>query len=781
MRVAQAFGLFVCFMLIDWIQSETGGFAPCPPQPVNPGDRYRSKQCSEKEWLTCTDDEWGPKCPSGCRMQGLIETKNQQNDDRVQELRRMLENCSKTFGNTHISVTEAVNRIRQTLNGIGRFGDTYYKLVDHLNARLTILQNKINDQNLKIKLLQNSILEQFKDVSRLEVDIDIKIRSCKGSCTKSVVYNINKESNAQMEKSLRSMTGMRLDRIESHKPIHTLKLSSVKKSDVLTGYKSAPDVDHEYPKFWEEIHTRLISLENDIPHANSHLDSYYYEGSFLTPTPMTTITVSTDKGVDTHTIGIESSDVFATPNGTSSTRRGNTPLTHGVNSTRKAETSLIHGNADISTEERHFTKDSVKASSSYSSHTTKISQSITGSKTLINQTFSKDSDIQTINRDHFPDPSFFNSEHIGFKKISLSQVSKGFSGNSTHTKTSNSGNFTDYSNLGHFDDSNTIDNRERVFSSAKEVTDSKDSASHTESFSVSSIHRSTNIEDSEGFPKISNTMQPSFDPSLFFDDKSGADFPDIHARSFNMEEVQKIKGYIGKNCDDIIQKHALGHEDGLFKIKPTGSADVVTVYCDQSTGLGGWVLIQQRTGESVHFNRSWDEYKRGFGSIDDQGQGDIWLGNEILHLLTKKESILRVELEDWSGNEAYAEYTVTIGSESESYMLKIANYNGNAGDALITGLALDRKHTSHANMKFSTYDRDNDKWEENCAQFYGGGWWYNSCQTANLNGIYYHGGLYDPRNNMPYEIENGVIWVPFKGIDYSLKVVKVKIRTIPSI
>ncbi|XP_067838283.1 fibrinogen alpha chain-like [Heptranchias perlo] len=778
MSAAQAFGLFVCFMLIDW--SETS-LAPRGPRPVLQREHYRSKQCSENEWPSCTDDEWGPKCPSGCRMQGLIETENQQNDGRVQEVRQLLENYSNMFGNTHVTVTETVKRIRQTLDGMGRFGDTYYQLVNHLNSRLTILQNKINEQSLKIKRLQNSILEQFKDISRLEVDIDIKIRSCKGSCTKSVVYNINKESNAQMEKSLRSMTSMRLDRIEYNKPIHTLKLSSVKKSDVVTGYKSVPDVDHEYPKFWEEMHTRLITLENDIPHPGSHLDSDYYVGSFLTPTPMAITTVSTDKDEDTHTVSMKSGDVSSTLDGISSTRSGDKPLSHGVSSTRRVDTSLTHGNVDASTEEQYFTKGSDKASSSYSSHTTKISHSITDSKTVINQTFTKDSDTQTVNRDTFPDPLFLNSEQIGFKEISLSQASKGFSGNSSHTKTSSSGDFTDYSNLGHFDDSITIDNRERVISSTKEVTDSKDSVSHAESFSTNSSHWSTNTEDSKGFPKFSKAMQPPMDLSLFFDDKTGEDLPDKRPRSFNTEKVQKIKGYVGKDCDDILQNHEFGDEDGLFKLKPTGSADVVTVYCDQSTGLGGWALVQQRMGESVHFNRSWDEYKRGFGSIDDQGQGDIWLGNNILHLLTQKESVLRVELEDWSGNEAYAEYTITIGSESESYKLNIANYVGDAGDALITGLSLDREHTPHANMKFSTYDRDNDKWEENCAQFYGGGWWYNSCQAANLNGIYYHGGLYDPRNNMPYEIENGVIWVPFKGIDYSLKVVKLKIRPIASI
>ncbi|XP_038647969.1 fibrinogen alpha chain isoform X1 [Scyliorhinus canicula] len=780
MRAGQAFELFVCFMLVDWIQSKSI-LAPHGPRPVESGDWSRLKQCSEKEWSICAEDDWGRKCPSGCRVQELVETESRQNKDSIKEIRRKLETYFTAFENTHLIVTEAINRIKLTLNAMERFGATYYQLVDDLNTRLNILQNKTNDQSFKLSLLQNNILEQFKVIARLEVDTDIIIQSCKGSCNKTIVYNINKESNAQMEKSFQSLTDIRLDSIVYKKPINILKMSLVKNSDEVTDTKSVSDIDHEYPKFWEEVHTQLITRENDALHVNSHLVPDYYEGSFLTPTPMTSNTVSTDKGVDTQIVSMKLGAVSFTPDGIDSTGRDDVAFIPGVNSVRKAETSLMRARVDSRTEEPHFTTDSVKATSAYSSHSTKIYHSTTGSKTVRKQLFAKDSDKQVSNQNIFPDALFHNSEQIDFKEISLLQASKGSSVNSTHTEADSFGDFTNDSHFGHFGDSVTIDNRKYDFPSTKEVTISKSKTSHTESFHVSSGRQFTNAEGSEGIPEISHTTQPTLDPNLFFNESIAEELLDVQARSFNTDKVQKIKDYIGKDCDDIIQKHALGDEDGLFKIKPAGSANVVTVYCDQRTRLGGWVLVQQRMGGSVQFNRSWDEYKRGFGSIDDQGRGDVWLGNDILHLLTQKESVLRVELEDWSGNEVFAEYAVTVGSESESYVLNIANYVGNAGDALITGLSLDREHTSHVNMKFSTYDRDNDKWEENCAQFYGGGWWYNSCLSANLNGIYYHGGLYDPRNNMPYEVENGVIWVPFKGIDYSLKVVKVKIRPIASV
>ena len=56
-----------------------------------------------------------------------------------------------------------------------------------------------------------------------------------------------------------------------------------------------------------------------------------------------------------------------------------------------------------------------------------------------------------------------------------------------------------------------------------------------------------------------------------------------------------------------------------------------------------------------------------------------------------------------------------IEAEDQGYMLHISGYSGTAGDSM-----------SYNNvMKFSTLDRDNDKYSKNCAQDYKGGWWFN--------------------------------------------------------
>ena len=46
---------------------------------------------------------------------------------------------------------------------------------------------------------------------------------------------------------------------------------------------------------------------------------------------------------------------------------------------------------------------------------------------------------------------------------------------------------------------------------------------------------------------------------------------------------------------------------------------------------------QRRTKGDVYFNRRWQAYKEGFGKLD----GDFWLGNEAVHILTNAVSILK--------------------------------------------------------------------------------------------------------------------------------------------
>ncbi|KAG7461832.1 hypothetical protein MATL_G00195300 [Megalops atlanticus] len=211
---------------------------------------------------------------------------------------------------------------------------------------------------------------------------------------------------------------------------------------------------------------------------------------------------------------------------------------------------------------------------------------------------------------------------------------------------------------------------------------------------------------------------------------------------------------------------------GFYIIKPLKAPSKIRVYCDMSEG-GGWTVLQRRSDGSEHFDRDWKEYKQGFGNMNS-ANGEFWLGNDNLHYLTSQgDYSLRINMMDFSDNQRFALYkSFKVADEKDSYQLQFGEYSGTAGDSLAGSYHPEVQWwASHQGMKFSTYDRDNDRYERNCAREDKAGWWFNRCHSANLNGYYYKG---------PYTAvtDNGIVWYTWHGWWYSLKSVVMKIRPV---
>ncbi|XP_076839617.1 microfibril-associated glycoprotein 4-like [Brachyhypopomus gauderio] len=214
------------------------------------------------------------------------------------------------------------------------------------------------------------------------------------------------------------------------------------------------------------------------------------------------------------------------------------------------------------------------------------------------------------------------------------------------------------------------------------------------------------------------------------------------------------------DCSDV---YANGQTlSGVYTIYPAGETPV-QVYCDMgclgNDSEGRWTVFQRRMDGSVNFYRPWKHYKNGFGNK----YGEYWLGLENLYQLTRKRKYeLRVDLQDFEGVTVYARYSsFSVESETEGYKLHVSGFiNGGAGDALNEGNG----------MKFTTLDKDQDTHKElNCARSFLGGFWYSACHDTNPNGIYLWG-----RDGTHYAIGN--VWSQWKGFDYGLKSIVMKIR-----
>ncbi|GAB1597316.1 protein scabrous-like [Argonauta hians] len=187
------------------------------------------------------------------------------------------------------------------------------------------------------------------------------------------------------------------------------------------------------------------------------------------------------------------------------------------------------------------------------------------------------------------------------------------------------------------------------------------------------------------------------------------------------EELMNFRLHLPADCSNIRETNY--YFSSVQVIYPRGSSGSVQVMCEADED-GLWTVIQKRFNGSVDFNRSWEEYKHGFGSTE----GEYWLGNEYIHLLTSKEPYtLKIEMVDIDKNLWVAVYEdFSISSESSGYSLNIGSFSGNATNSL--------QYANHS--PFSTIDEDNDASSTHCAVHYTAGWWYKHCHYGNLNGRY---------------------------------------------
>ena len=86
-------------------------------------------------------------------------------------------------------------------------------------------------------------------------------------------------------------------------------------------------------------------------------------------------------------------------------------------------------------------------------------------------------------------------------------------------------------------------------------------------------------------------------------------------------------------------------------------------------------VFQRRRDGSQSFEKTWDEYRQGFGNLSNE----FWLGNDNLVLLTRpleSESgnvELRVDITDWDDNTAFAQYE-TFAVQGDLYTLTAEDY-----------------------------------------------------------------------------------------------------------
>ncbi|KAM6909410.1 fibrinogen alpha chain [Xenentodon cancila] len=667
--------------LLSGASSQDVPLGPRGARPVEHGTR--SETCaSEKEWPFCTDDDWGSKCPSGCRIQGLMDKHDHDLLKKVEKIRSLLDQYKAKHRSADQGSKQTYDYLRDKLTVDAGSDNNYYDLAQSLRKRITDMKIKIDRQMRILSALKDRVKDQVTEMQRLELDIDIKIRACKGSCATHHEYQVDRESYVSLEKQVKQLDTQTPQNIESVGTLYVMKSRPLQDVIVDNVYKSKMLVaGQERQDLFPEVNTVQLILEEEGSSSSPATISKVPGTSFSPSTSSTSSSASSTSSTSSKSI-------------TELGGRGDGDLLGGFDSFQ-----------------------SIKQPTATHVSTQSISCTKSTRRTVVH---TKDGPVEKVQ-----------------------EVIEGGPQCQAMADTTKGGLSSLFPSLSHT------------------------SSSSSSSSSSSTTSRTVNTGGSKGSllgDYKGGFMDPfGSDLGAFMTDNAEDDIPDFHARSVKSVQVERQDSYVGQDCVDAHQKHLKGETNGLFKIKPGGadSTSVVEVYCQQEGILGGWLLAQQRESGVLSFNRTWAEYRDGFGSVDEQGKGEFWLGNQNLHLLTSQgETMLKVELEDWEGGVATAEYTVQVGSEESGFPLQVSGYTGDAGDALATPSSL-------GGLKFSTFDKDNDKLEENCAEVYGGGWWYDSCQGANLNGVYH---------NVGSPVKNGIVWPTYKPATYSLKTARMFIR-----
>ena len=184
-----------------------------------------------------------------------------------------------------------------------------------------------------------------------------------------------------------------------------------------------------------------------------------------------------------------------------------------------------------------------------------------------------------------------------------------------------------------------------------------------------------------------------------------------------------------RDCCELA-RHGKNATSGVYKIH-SGQFSHMLAYCDIKNN-DGWRVIMRRQDNSLSFNRSWEDYADGFGTLT----GEFWYGLDKINILTSKfDTELLIELTTSTGSILTVNYSnFRVRGPEQNYKLEVKPLRDDKGNLKLL--------SAFDNHQFTTYDKYNTQGSgsTNCALSFHSGWWYTSnCEgqeSLNLNGKY---------------------------------------------
>ncbi|XP_061664967.1 uncharacterized protein LOC133494811 isoform X2 [Syngnathoides biaculeatus] len=193
---------------------------PRGARPVVPNTRS-DKCATQKEWPFCTDDDWGPKCPSGCRIQGLMDHQDHSLLKKIEKIRALVGQQQVGHRSADQATKQTYEFLKEKLTLNSGQDDRYYNLAQNLRQRISEMKVRIDRQLRVLAALRDRVTDQVGDMQKLEVDIDIKLRSCRGSCKTYSEYRVDHDGYVALDKQINQLHAQGVQSIQS---VHQLEV-----------------------------------------------------------------------------------------------------------------------------------------------------------------------------------------------------------------------------------------------------------------------------------------------------------------------------------------------------------------------------------------------------------------------------------------------------------------------------------------------------------------------------------------------------------------------------
>ncbi|XP_014887698.1 fibrinogen alpha chain [Poecilia latipinna] len=235
---------------------------------------YRMQRCSAGSHLSlCSDDDWVSKCPSGCRLQGLMSEMENDVEKKLQTFCQKSSIYEIAMEKSMTEMTHVYNSNRRVI--VNRYISElkFVKSADKLAKNLRELRRRSGFLAQKIKEMSSHVRKQVEELYRTEVDIDMKLRTCQGSCRAALPFSVDHHGYQSLQTDLRLMDKTMTQKTKPATPPQNIPRVTLQPANVgpppSAEYKKIPTVQKELLTQFEDIEQNRMVLVDQSDEVNT--------------------------------------------------------------------------------------------------------------------------------------------------------------------------------------------------------------------------------------------------------------------------------------------------------------------------------------------------------------------------------------------------------------------------------------------------------------------------------------------------------------------------------